>query len=846
MYISWSAMYLANLARDPTIHLPVQPNSSAILAIFLLISVFAITYLRVKSQQAFLASIFGSIILVFSITQASVTPGFQPVIVYTFLKPIAMSTAIALAVDLLIWPDDSMTKFMLMLTKSLREYNGFFEEHAHNFLTLATSASTTTLPTLHARLQGTILALIDSKREVQREIMWSRLSQQDASTLTRIIKQMRTPLYGIGLSLLSKSDLLNKGELGSNGDEEKDMFVQTLADMRKLSQELTDTCVEALSECSARLIKFGDQPRTLKSTLLWPFPRIFLWNRSELKVPSNDSGLKERLDRLVDRYELEMKHGTLSFINSKTDVQNHFNSLFQIIYLFQFNLISHARNLQELLAFVQNLESTRTRKQLWFPRIGLRKWLSKTQRVDATMGGLTVNNMTSQNDMTLSRTMTAPNELERQEDLGLLGQKNKAGKVTYPRDPDVNPPETAFEKFFYSLYQVILWAQTVETGFAIKTASGFVLLSLPAFLPQSASWFFAWRGQWATVTLMMWMSPLAGMFLFGTVLRVIGTVAGGVLGIIVWEITRGNPYGLAVLMFILMMPLYYLFFTNKMLSPLVIMIQITCILVICYEYQYVTSGVAVYDSAEVVAGKRMLLVSIGVAAAAILSILPKPVTGRVELRKRISLTLHDISKLYGILVGDIISNYDNRIEQTPRLNKSLRKLFLDIRRQVADARSHLQLSKLEPPLRGKFPYETYAVLVEKVDNMADLLIGMAYAVKSIDRSWQRNLVSAMRDERTEYMAFIMGLMKLLSATMASKIALPPFIVSPNDIRDRFGKRLASEIVQCPGRLDNATFPNYCAFTMNAIYFVNELSVVLDCIKQLVGVEDPEQWIVLHS
>lgn len=44
-------MYLANLARDPTIHLPVQPNSSAILAIFLLISVFAITYLRVKSQQ---------------------------------------------------------------------------------------------------------------------------------------------------------------------------------------------------------------------------------------------------------------------------------------------------------------------------------------------------------------------------------------------------------------------------------------------------------------------------------------------------------------------------------------------------------------------------------------------------------------------------------------------------------------------------------------------------------------------------------------------------------------------------------------------------------------------------
>lgn len=33
------------------------------------------------------------------------------------------------------------------------------------------------------------------------------------------------------------------------------------------------------------------------------------------------------------------------------------------------------------------------------------------------------------------------------------------------------------------------------------------------------------------------------------------------------------------------------------------MTQITAVLVICYEYQYKMSGAAVYDSAEVVAGK---------------------------------------------------------------------------------------------------------------------------------------------------------------------------------------------------------------------------------------------------
>lgn len=54
---------------------------------------------------------------------------------------------------------------------------------------------------------------------------------------------------------------------------------------------------------------------------------------------------------------------------------------------------------------------------------------------------------------------------------------------------------------------------------------------------------------------------------------------GGVLGIIVWEIARGNPYGLVVLTFFLMMPLYYLFFTSQVLNIVAIMTKVTLLLV---------------------------------------------------------------------------------------------------------------------------------------------------------------------------------------------------------------------------------------------------------------------------
>lgn len=86
-------------------------------------------------------------------------------------------------------------------------------------------------------------------------------------------------------------------------------------------------------------------------------------------------------------------------------------------------------------------------------------------------------------------------------------------------------------------------------------------------------------------------------------MRVLGTILGGVLGIIVWEIVRGNPYGLVILTFFVMWPLYYVFFTRQIVAMVAIMTQITLLLVVCYEYQYVISGAAVYDSVEVVAGK---------------------------------------------------------------------------------------------------------------------------------------------------------------------------------------------------------------------------------------------------
>lgn len=120
----------------------------------------------------------------------------------------------------------------------------------------------------------------------------------------------------------------------------------------------------------------------------------------------------------------------------------------------------------------------------------------------------------------------------------------------------------------------------------------------------------------------------------------------------------------------------------------------------------------------------MLLVVIGVAACAILSLIPYPVTGRVELRKRLSQTIRDIGKLYGILAVHMVQPNLAYQEATAQQAKGFRKLALNIRRQVADERSFHKLAVFEPPLRGRFPKESYETILEKVDNMADLVFDM--------------------------------------------------------------------------------------------------------------------------
>lgn len=132
---------------------------------------------------------------------------------------------------------------------------------------------------------------------------------------------------------------------------------------------------------------------------------------------------------------------------------------------------------------------------------------------------------------------------------------------------------------------------------------------------------------------------------------------------------------------------------------------------------------------------------VGVVAATILSVLPIPRNGRVELRHRMANTISQLGSMYEAFLALLLEDSSHRAQYPSLHNRKLfRKLAIGIRKQIRGEQVLFEQSKYEPPLRGKFPKRTYWQMLQILDNMLNLLIEMEYTLEKIDRGWRRGLV----------------------------------------------------------------------------------------------------------
>lgn len=133
------------------------------------------------------------------------------------------------------------------------------------------------------------------------------------------------------------------------------------------------------------------------------------------------------------------------------------------------------------------------------------------------------------------------------------------------------------------------WIISAEGLYGLRMVAVTVALGIPAVIPSSAGFYYRQKGLWALImgqtTVVVYMSD----FTLSLVSRTVGTVIGGVLGLVAWYIGSGhgsgNPYGLGAIM----APVVVVLMWGRIFAPIAlmqaaIMGAATCVLVIGYSY----------------------------------------------------------------------------------------------------------------------------------------------------------------------------------------------------------------------------------------------------------------------
>ncbi|KAH9896908.1 hypothetical protein C8Q73DRAFT_642067 [Cubamyces lactineus] len=392
-----------------------------------------------------------------------------------------------------------------------------------------------------------------------------------------------------------------------------------------------------------------------------------------------------------------------------------------ISYVFAANLIAVSNGIISLAEDVNEIAMKRQHARLWAPK-GLRA-IGKLLRSRRGAGEDAVGEDPE------------PEEVVESEE-----------KREYKLDPDSRPPKNVLQRFANTLHAMYKWGKTPEALFTARYVVVTIALWIPSVVKSSAHFAYAERSVWALIMAQTTMNIYASDQVYNYAMRLGGTFVGAVLGMLCWYIGaghgNGNPYGLATIVAVFLLPLVFLRnFAPPQYLVAILMVGATFVLVVGYSWidgnlPHLFQNVGIGWS---VAWRRWVLVMIGSAASFILMMLP-PKSGRKAVRLRNASVLSGISYLYSHLTslwlsadGPFDRAADGKDGDVPhKWPADLRAKFLTLANQLQDLRMRTAMSKWEGSIRGAWPVEDYNKLLEAESDMLSSLVLLGGALANLD------------------------------------------------------------------------------------------------------------------
>ncbi len=311
-----------------------------------------------------------------------------------------------------------------------------------------------------------------------------------------------------------------------------------------------------------------------------------------------------------------------------------------------------------------------------------------------------------------------------------------------------------------------------------------------------------------------------------------------VFSLVNWYIVDQRTAGVIVILWLFIFFQYY-FIRFPRLIPVVLIAVITQILIIGYELQVRRLGEAAAAASgqpyypyvlhmislvigfkcshtlyrtDLLAPYRLAVVAGGSFVAFFWTIFPAPLTDRSWLRRDLSAILHLLGGYFSMTVSALKSqkksmsgHIESESATTYRSYKARRRAFGGGMRLLSSMQSHLEWQRWEPRVGGRFPVDTYRDIITRIERILGYLIILSYATErhsyTDDKETGSNgacyeqvaaaskptvgnqhgqdaAMSALFQSTDLALHSVLSAMSLMSNSMLSGQALPPFLTLP--------------------------------------------------------------------
>ncbi|KAJ4865244.1 aromatic acid exporter family member 2 domain-containing protein [Trichoderma breve] len=326
-------------------------------------------------------------------------------------------------------------------------------------------------------------------------------------------------------------------------------------------------------------------------------------------------------------------------------------------------------------------------------------------------------------------------------------------------------------------------------------------------------------------------------FTFSLISRALGTVIGGVFGLVAWYIGSGsgpgNPYGLAASVAVFtVISMWLRIFLPLAYTQATAMCGVTFILIIGFSYdnvhlpQYGNPGRG-YQAFW----KRLVTVLLGFLAATIVQLFPKPPSATGHVCKTLANTVRTLSDYYALL----LSHWSRANQEGPIGATAIEELTLEVAEILSSLNGSLALLKVDFSA-GPFDQAVLRQTQEQCRNMNQALGRLLYLSTTLPKEFQERLVTALGILDDGAIGNIMAVLAIVEQALRTGSPLPERLPVPL-VRTCFESLSYAQhhkIELSTTLVRDENYRRYCVAVSSYLKFLTAIDDLVLCLKEALG------------